>query len=345
MATLLTSPPTSASGARWRRALRALRSRLDRKPSTTRTFRSCAGRTTRAVLAGAPLCDEPERAGGGGRLGARRAACRRGFAAIGPTGSHWSKGAEIGCSRTGPSATLRPRPCSTRKWWCRTVVYVNVMGPMASSGPPHIDVPAFRGLDRREAPVWLLHVMRRSGPLRALPASTSPRRWRGSTKGRAAPTSTGPRGRMRPWPRSSAPLSNRAVVGRQRRHVPPRRRRSARADAPQPEGATLDAELRPVAGADGDLGRSSTAIVSASATTSAISASASRGRPSASPTRRRRRSGASTRDDLDLDHVVTRFVEDAAERGVRIARPEDPFHDPAFVEQLSGLHPLRPPVV
>ncbi|NQZ98956.1 MAG: hypothetical protein HRU01_20830, partial [Myxococcales bacterium] len=43
------------------------------------------------------------------------------------------------------------------------IVYVNLMVAIPFAGQAHIDVPAFRGMDRTEYPVWLLHAMNRSG--------------------------------------------------------------------------------------------------------------------------------------------------------------------------------------
>ena len=43
-----------------------------------------------------------------------------------------------------------------------TTIVTNVNGPMAV-GPAHVDTPTFRGLERREVPVWLLVVMGASG--------------------------------------------------------------------------------------------------------------------------------------------------------------------------------------
>lgn len=47
-----------------------------------------------------------------------------------------------------------------------SIVYVNLMAPMPIRGEGHVDVPAFRGFDRKEHPVWLLHAMGRSGLFR-----------------------------------------------------------------------------------------------------------------------------------------------------------------------------------
>jgi hypothetical protein len=49
---------------------------------------------------------------------------------------------------------VHPRP---------TFLYVNVTAPMPRVDAGHTDVPAFRGLDRRRAPGWLLLAMARSG--------------------------------------------------------------------------------------------------------------------------------------------------------------------------------------
>ncbi|MDH3706939.1 MAG: hypothetical protein OES57_12790, partial [Acidimicrobiia bacterium] len=44
-----------------------------------------------------------------------------------------------------------------------TNVYVNLNPPVPFGGPPHIDVPAFRGITRADHPIWLLHRMGASG--------------------------------------------------------------------------------------------------------------------------------------------------------------------------------------
>jgi len=43
------------------------------------------------------------------------------------------------------------------------LVYVNLTLPMPLVDPGHTDVPAFRGIDRRSFPIWLLAVMGHSG--------------------------------------------------------------------------------------------------------------------------------------------------------------------------------------
>ncbi len=222
------------------------------------------------------------------------------------------------------------------------VVYVNVMGPMPSSGPPHVDVPAFRGLDRREVPVWLLHVMRRSGLFarHQIDVATAVA-W--FYEGEGGAYQYWPGGADAPMACIEAPLSNRAAVGDNDvmfHRVGP----IGAPGAPQPEGATLDAELRPVAGAEGAW-----AIVDGER--ECIRYDARDLRVSISwkaecfADAEAARVWREHEDDLDLDQVVARFIEDAAERGVSIPRPSDPLHDPGFVEQVSALHPLHPPAV
>jgi len=43
------------------------------------------------------------------------------------------------------------------------IVYVNLNPPIAQVDPGHVDIPAFRGIDRTRYPVWLLATMLKSG--------------------------------------------------------------------------------------------------------------------------------------------------------------------------------------
>lgn len=222
------------------------------------------------------------------------------------------------------------------------VVYVNLMGPMPSSGPPHIDVPAFRGLDRRQAPVWLLHVMHRSGLFAHYKIDIATA---------VAWFYEGEGGAFEYWPegaegnvvRLEAPLSNRAVVGDN--DVMFHRVGAIGApSAPAPEKASLESELRPL-----DAQASAWAIVDGERECIRYEADALRISVSWKAECFADESAARVwrehSDDLDLAHVVDRFLDAAAERGVAIERPEDLLHDTAFIEAVSGLYPLRPPRV
>ena len=46
--------------------------------------------------------------------------------------------------------------------------------------------------------------------------------------------------------------------------------------------------------------------------------------------------------DLSFDEVLDRFEVDLAARGIRMPRPEDPRHDEAFVEVISGAYVKTP---
>jgi len=43
------------------------------------------------------------------------------------------------------------------------IVFVNLTTPMPSQGVGHVDIPAFRGIDRKQYPTWLLQMMGQSG--------------------------------------------------------------------------------------------------------------------------------------------------------------------------------------
>jgi len=67
------------------------------------------------------------------------------------------------------------------------IVYVNLNPPIAQVDPGHVDIPAFRGIDRTKYPVWLLKAV--DSPIGQM-ALTAPRsaarasatlRWSGTT--------------------------------------------------------------------------------------------------------------------------------------------------------------------
>jgi hypothetical protein len=225
---------------------------------------------------------------------------------------------------------------------CPQVVYVNVMAPMLSSGPPHVDVPAFRGLDRREYPVWLLHVMHRSGLFV---------RWKIDIATAVAWFYEGEGGEFVYWAdgptapprRIGAPLSNRAVVGDNDVMF----HRVSRIGAPgraMPEGATLDAELRPAADDPTawsvvDAGRE---LLRYAAEDLRVSIS---WKAECFADAEAARIWREHVDDVDLETVVERFLRAASDAGVQLARPADPLRDEAFIRTLSDLFPIPAPSV
>jgi hypothetical protein len=90
-------------------------------------------------------------------------------------------------------------------------LYVNVTAPMPGIDAGHVDVPSFRGLDRRTVPGWFLLAMRRSGLFY---------RWVIRTATAVVWFYAGSGGALSYWPegpggprRTVAPVSNSAIVG------------------------------------------------------------------------------------------------------------------------------------
>ncbi len=90
-------------------------------------------------------------------------------------------------------------------------LYVNVTAPMPGIDSGHVDVPSFRGLDRRTVPGWFLLAMQRSGLFR---------RWAIRTATAVVWFYAGSGGALSYWPagpggprRAAAPVTNSAMVG------------------------------------------------------------------------------------------------------------------------------------
>jgi hypothetical protein len=92
-----------------------------------------------------------------------------------------------------------------------TFLYVNITAPMPGTDAGHVDVPSFRGLDRRAVPGWLLLAMQRSGLFT---------RWAVRTATAVVWFYRGAGGALSYWPegpagprRSIPPTTNTALVG------------------------------------------------------------------------------------------------------------------------------------
>ena len=217
------------------------------------------------------------------------------------------------------------------------IVYVNLMAPMRFAGEGHIDVPAFRGVDRTATPVWLLHQMGRCGLFA---------RWQIDIATAVSWYYAGPGGAFdywadgpeRPPRRHAPPYTNTAVVGDNDFMF----HRVAEIGAPEaggPAQISLDALLEPDRHGSGnwDITEDGRRVqrLPREAIRVSVSWKAEVFRDEASA--RVRTEG---RDDLDLDTVVSRFVEDLSERGTPIARPKDPLHDPDFMAALTETYTL-----
>ena len=222
------------------------------------------------------------------------------------------------------------------------VVYLNLMGPMPSSGAPHVDVPAFRGLDRREMPVWLLHVMHRSGLFA---------RWKIDIATAVAWFYEGEGGAFEYWAdgplappnRIVAPLSNRAVVGDNDvmfHRVGP----IGKPGSAMPKETTLDSELRPdpESAADWsivDSGREVARYALEDLRFSISWKAACFADASAAGVWREHE------DDLDVETAVNRLLRALADAGESMPRPAEPLRDDAFIGALSQLFPIPTPSV
>lgn len=227
----------------------------------------------------------------------------------------------------GDDAVVRP-----------STVYVNVMGPTPFAFPPHLDVPAFRGVTRADHPIWLLKVMRQSGLFEA---------WRTKIATAVAWWYGGPGGDFHYWPDGpegapaveSPPFDNVAVVadnestfhgvaplGPSDAQLPPGLDSTCRLERDEPQWVVRSAEGSDVMRFDDAEVR---VTMSWKADVYADADEAAR---------------ADAGDDvLDLDRVTDAFAADLQPRGIEVERPNDPLGDDAWIELLAATYPEGAP--
>lgn len=213
-----------------------------------------------------------------------------------------------------------------------TTVYVNVMLPSVAPFVPHIDVPAFRGVTRADQPVWLLQLMLHSGLFE---------QWRVKLATAVSWFYDGPGGAFHYWPGGPSapsasiepPYGNVAVLADNERTyhgVAP----VGGAEARFVTGLTRDSLLHRVDG--GWEMRNGTETVGSGSDAEARVTVSWKAEVYAGAEEHRR--ALDHQDDLDLDQVIDRFLADLRERGVEVAAPDDPHHDPAWVRLLSETY-------
>ncbi|MEO5842258.1 MAG: hypothetical protein ABIQ73_22215 [Acidimicrobiales bacterium] len=219
-------------------------------------------------------------------------------------------------------------------------IYVNVQVPQRTRfGSAHVDIPKFRGMERREFPVWLLTTMRRSELFE---------HWRVPVATAVCWFYDGPGGTYTYWPegphaapsQTVHPFSNTAVVG-ENDTMFHRGDGFASTGEQAPDGLTLDCVCEPV----GDDARTwqiregdrVLATYDAARVRIALSWSAEVYVDEAA-----RRVADQHSDDLDLDTVVDTFVVDLQARGQAVERPDDPLHDIDFVARLARTYRVMP---
>lgn len=220
------------------------------------------------------------------------------------------------------------------------IVYVNAMGPMGA-GPAHIDVPAFRGLDRTTVPVTFLHLMHRSGLFEShrIDIATAVSWFYAGLRGEFEYWADGVQAKPS---RIEGPLDNRAVVGDNEimfHRVAP----IGAADPPVIEDATLGVELVPEETSSDwvaiDQGRELLRYADRDVRISISWKAEVFADAEAAHVRE------SHLDDLALDDVVEALLADLAERGREVPRPEDPLRDETFIATLNETHPVPRPAL
>jgi hypothetical protein len=219
-------------------------------------------------------------------------------------------------------------------------IYVNVQVPQRTRfGSAHVDIPKFRGMGRREYPVWLLTTMRRSELFE---------HWRVPVATAVCWFYDGPGGTYTYWPngpwaeprQTTHPFTNTAIVGendtmfhRGDGFAPPHEA--------GPRGLTLDCVCEPadvdartwqIRENDRVLARYDAAQVRIALSWSAevyVDDTA-------------RRVADEHLDDLGLDTVVDTFVADLNARGQLSSRPDDPLHDVDFIARLARTYRVLP---
>jgi hypothetical protein len=221
-----------------------------------------------------------------------------------------------------------------------TEIYAHLIVPHREGAlGSHVDLPSFRGIGRRDLPVWMLVTMRRSGLFE---------RWRVPVATAVCWFYSGPGGSYTYWPdgpdapprTTQPPFDNTGIVGENdtmfHRGDP-----MGRGDVDTPADLALDSALGP---APGDPARwqicNGERVIAAYAREDvrfALSWSADVFRDEAAE-----RLALEHRDDLALGAVIDTFLADLEQRGVSCPRPADPLHDPAWIALLARTYRIVP---
>lgn len=222
------------------------------------------------------------------------------------------------------------------------LVYVNLTLPMPAVDYGHTDVPAFRGIDRRELPIWLLSVMGHSGlfePWR-IRIATIVSWWFEGEGGEFTCWPDGPDA----TPTVVPPRSNTAIAGENEIMFHRVERVGRAAEDPHSDrfaGLSIAAEL--VWDDDAWLvvdGDRAVARVPQSEARISVSWKAHVFADEAEALAVDRHS-----DDLDLDRVWAMLVADLRRRGVEVELADDPLCDSSFIAALGDVYPRRPTIL
>jgi hypothetical protein len=221
-----------------------------------------------------------------------------------------------------------------------TEIYAHVIVPHRQAGAgAHVDLPAFRGVGRRELPVWLLVTMRRSGLFE---------RWRIPVATAVCWLYDGPGGSFTYWPKgpdgppvsTRRPFDNTAVVGENDSMF---HRGDPVGDGGRliPEGLTVESRLLP-SDASGrtwvirDADREIASYVREEVRF-ALSWSAQVFADTMAA-----RMADDHEDDLDVSTVPEVFLHDLRRRGIPCPEPSDPHSDPRWIAVLGRTYRMVP---
>jgi hypothetical protein len=219
------------------------------------------------------------------------------------------------------------------------IVFANLTTPMPAQPRGHVDIPAFRGIDRTQHPTWLLQMMGQSGlfeDVRVRIATAVAWYYKGVNGG----FSYWPEGPDGPRRQHVPPFDNTAIVG-DNDFMFHRVERVGAESAGTARGLTLQSLLQP-AGGDGDewvivddgreLDRVAFDDIRISVSWKA----------KVFDDAEAQRIADEHLDDITLDEVVDRFLDDLHSRGVDAARPADPVHDVEFIALLAQHYRRTP---
>lgn len=215
-------------------------------------------------------------------------------------------------------------------------VYVNLNPPMPQVDPAHVDVPTFRGVDRKNSPVWLLAIMLKSGLFDDwyVPLATAVA-WFYEGKG----------GGFRYWPDGpdASPvdrpcISNSAVVGDNDRMF-----HCVLAIGENPtlvRGLTLDSQLH-VAGGIGRIVEAGSELARYDAGELRVSVS---WKALVFRDDRERERYERKEDALTHAEVTRLFCADLARRGLDATPPTDALGERGWVDRLNAAYAYAPTV-
>jgi hypothetical protein len=219
------------------------------------------------------------------------------------------------------------------------IVFVNLTTPMPAQPTGHVDIPAFRGIDRTEHPTWLLQMMGQSGlfeDVRIRIATSVAWLYRGENGG----FSYWPDGPDGPRRRHHEHLDNTAIVG-DNDFMFHQVEQVGSDDEPLARNLTLDSLLHPALDdADQwvitDDGEERYRLPFDKVRIS-LSWKAKVFRDA-----EEQRIADEHLDDIVLDTVVDRFVADLTNRGIACSRPDDPHRDVDFIATLAAAYRRAP---